>query len=484
MFDIEKLATVFSQQLWLEISPQIHKEAWQVSRQHSNTTARCNAYLNYLCLHTFIPWLQGWLEEDLLLENDHENILVKLDIFQEQSLASMWEVVNGSAINLERVRLVLLPGDMSETDELVIPQEWVDILDWQADHYLAVQVNPEQSWLRLWGGASYGKIKSQGKYNQGDRTYNLPAKYLTEGLTNLLTELQPTPNQVTLSQPISKLSNQQAEDLLRKLSDRNLHNPRLAIDFQQWAALISNEKWRQELELYRRRGSKTVTAINLRSWLQRVTEVIEEGWHGVEDLLIPPETVSVRGVTASQPGNNPQELKSIMELLRNDRTENVRRQAAGVLGELGIGNPEVVQALEDLLSTSKEEETRWQAALSLGKVAPQHPQGGIRKGRLIDLAWQLEGKHIALVVALMPREDSKVGVWLELKSVGKKAKLPPGVKLALVISGEVYREVTARQDNEGKGDQSLQLRFYPPVGAVFEVRISIGETDILQSFVA
>ena len=482
MFGIEQLTTIFSQHLWLEITPEIQKKAWQESRHHGNTTSRSNAYLNYLCLYTFTPWLQGCLEEDSCLKNGQEAPSTQLDIFQEQSLASLWEVVNGSAIDLEQVRLVLLPQDSGNLEELIVPQEWLDISSWQGDYYLGVEINLEESGLRLWGYANQQKLKRRGNYEESDRTYHLPAQHLKENFNHLLREPQPRIKETTAIQPTLELSTQQAEELLNKLSDRRLHNPRLALDFDHWAALVGSEQWRQEL--YQRRWHKPVTAIKLREWLHKAADTIEEGWQAVDALLTPLEPIAVRSVTLTRPNHNPQELKSIIELLNRDRPEDVRRQAAGVLGELGAGNSEVVNALEELLQSSQEEETRWQAALSLGKVAPQHPQGGVRKARLVDLGWQVKDQQIALVVALMPRNDETVGVWLELKVAGNTKKLPPGIKIALVVSGEVYKEVTARKDNEAKGDKSLQMRFYPPTGASFEVRISLQETTLVKSFVA
>jgi len=44
-------------------------------------------------------------------------------------------------------RLELPERDLTKR---MVPQEWVDIPEWAADYYLAVQVNPDSGWLRIW----------------------------------------------------------------------------------------------------------------------------------------------------------------------------------------------------------------------------------------------------------------------------------------------------------------------------------------------
>ncbi|PSO81051.1 MAG: hypothetical protein BRC41_15925 [Cyanobacteria bacterium QH_9_48_43] len=51
------------------------------------------------------------------------------------ALPSFWEVVNGTAIALSGVRLVLIPSEAADLSELRVPQEWVDIPSWGGDYY-------------------------------------------------------------------------------------------------------------------------------------------------------------------------------------------------------------------------------------------------------------------------------------------------------------------------------------------------------------
>lgn len=72
-------------------------------------------------------------------------------------LSSIWEVVNGTAIGIGETRIVLIPEAM-DTDEYEVQAEWVDIPSWAADYYLAVQVNSEDCWLRIWGYTTHKKL--------------------------------------------------------------------------------------------------------------------------------------------------------------------------------------------------------------------------------------------------------------------------------------------------------------------------------------
>ena len=70
---------------------------------------------------------------------------------QIASSENLWEFVTGFALNLGKSRLVIIPSETIDTDEFSVPQEWVDIPELAADYYLAVQVNFEDRWLRVWG---------------------------------------------------------------------------------------------------------------------------------------------------------------------------------------------------------------------------------------------------------------------------------------------------------------------------------------------
>jgi hypothetical protein len=219
---------------------------------------------------------------------------------------------------------------------------------------------------------------------------------------------------------------------------------------------------------------------NLNSWLQNI---FDAGWETLEMVLNPPQLGYVRG-TAIAEATTQDAIDSVISLTKPDRTEEIRTQAAGVLGEIGAGNANAVNALVELLQTAQDRETRWQAALSLGKIDPHHPQAGIRRARAIDLGLELNGYTVALILAIMPQSDGRISVFLEVEPAGNLAVLPPNLKLKVLSdTGETRLEVAARIDELGRGkDQSIGKRFTPPPGACFQVQLELNDVIFTEVF--
>ncbi|MBE8965118.1 DUF1822 family protein [Nostocales cyanobacterium LEGE 12452] len=481
MLKLRKLSTIYPNQLWLRLSQELQEEAWQQSQAHGNAASRCQAYLNYLCLKTFVPWIEAWLAE---ANQDKDRI-------SDTTCDSLWEFVNGTPIELEGIRLVLIPSETSDLEEFAVPCEWVDIPSWRKDYYVAVQINlgeSEQSWLRVWGYATYEKLKSRGIYDESDRTYYINQEVLAEDLTQMLLVLQPDSSpQAAAPQP--QLSAQLAQDLLIQLSNPSIYSPRLTVPFEQWAALLVDEQWRQELYKERLRLAVTSTpnlaVVNLRQWLQQTQTIIEEIWQAVETLLTPLEFSAVRGIENPQETVSSEAIAPVIRLLQSDRPEKERCQAAGVLGQIGLGHPEAIEALTQLLRTANDEETRWEAALSLGKIAPNHPQAGVSKARLIDLGMQLAGCQVALIVIIRPKIEEKIGVRLQVQPISQQHKLPPHLTLSVIADGETHLQAQTRSDEQGEGkDKILQLGFSPPPGTQFQVRVTLDGICVSEDFVA
>jgi len=482
MFSLDKLITTYPKQLWLELSPQAQAQAWQQVHNYSNDVARWRAYVNYLCLHGFVEWLQE--EPDLQEE--------KLSIWPTNDAnPSIWEVVNGCAVELGDTRLVLIPSETTDLEQLCVPSEWLDIPSWAADYYLAVQMNLEgdEDWMRVRGFTTYQKLK-QGREDKLQRTYSLDSQDLIESLNVLWVGREVCPEEKPTVAPLPNLGAQQAEQLLTQLSKPTPYSPRLTVPFEQWAALLADEQWRQQLYEQRLRQSR-VTApsqipVSLRQWLEGVAEVVESGWQAVETLLVPLELSPVRGPTGSPETATLETITPVIRLLQPDQPEQIRYQAAGVLGEIGDHRPEAIAALEELLHNAREEETRWQAALSLGKIDPGNPKAGVRKARLIDLGMQLGSHTVVLIVAIMPRADGRIGVFLQVQPAGKLPNLPPHLKLTVLsASGEIMLQVEARSDEQEQGkDKSLEGRFSPPPGTRFRVRVGLDDVSVTEDFIA
>ena len=174
-------STIFgSTDLVLELSRAAIDRAWSISQ--SNSTNHWQNYLNRLTVAAFLPWLQA--EED------------STAWVNEQVQAGRWDLVNGTAIAMQGAKLVLIPSEVIDTEELRVPQEWIDLPGWVADYYLAVQINIDESYVRIWGYTTHQNLK-QGSFNRGDCTYSLTNEELISDLNALWVARKLCPDEVT-----------------------------------------------------------------------------------------------------------------------------------------------------------------------------------------------------------------------------------------------------------------------------------------------
>lgn len=279
MLSLEQYIRACPQHLWIELSPQQQEMAQTETLNHSNDVARWNAYMNTLCVNGLIQWLR---EEPELQQE-------KLSLFPSQkALPSLWECVNGSAIQLGATRLVLIPSDRVETETFSIPWEWVDIPNLAGDYYLAVQMNleEEECWMRVWGFATHAIVK-EAKRDRVKRTYLVEREERVESPNSLWVSRELYPPEKPVVEPLRALSEVEARSLLERLSLQRAYSPRLEVPFERWAALFANEKWREKL--YCQRVVPGDSAIvKLGQWLHKA---FEEGWEAMESL---PPTLAFR----------------------------------------------------------------------------------------------------------------------------------------------------------------------------------------------
>jgi hypothetical protein len=458
----------FPKHCWWEISAGEMERAMLQSRAYSNDIARRNAYISDLCLKTVVNWLETELQAEPLTVMP-----------SKADLPSIWEFLPGVAIQLGQIKLVLIPSETLETDQFSVPFEWVDISPWAADYYLAVQMNLEddQHWMRIWGFTTHKRLKL-GTIDPVKRLYKIDAQDLTQDL-NVLWAMGSIAPAIILPSPGVKLSLDRLNSLLEQLSQPKLYSPRLELPFDQWSVVIANDHWRRILCDRRQQSVVPVPAlVNLRQWLQRMA--VEDQWQTTDAALF--QAVPVRG--PAQLKSTVEEIAPILRLVKTTTSEEIRQQAAGVLGEIGANHPETVDLLVELLQSEKAE-TRWQAAISLGKVAPDHPLSGIRRAKLIDLGLQLDHYSIALIVAIMPTAGDRIAVFLQVQSVDQRLDLPPQLKISVLSeSGETRLQAEARSDAEFRGkDKSIDLRFSPPIGSRFQVKVELNDICVTEEFV-
>ena len=256
----------------------------------STAGAAERAWLNRMTLVA----LQTWLSDEMSLKSKAWP--------NERTLPSQWELVNGTALTVNDKRWVIIPDIAIDQRELRVPQEWVDIPDWAGDYYLAVQVNLDEGWLRIWGYASHLQLKAQGSLDLTDRHYSLDEDQLLSNFNALwlaqdLTFSQPL--RASIAEPEAPLAIAQANQLIERLGQDTVTFPRLSTPFDQWSRLISHNGWRQRL--YEQRQGITEQR-SILEWLREgVSEIGEQiGWQTGSPALIP--ALAMRGDdTATEP---------------------------------------------------------------------------------------------------------------------------------------------------------------------------------------
>ncbi|WP_449420397.1 DUF1822 family protein [Phormidium nigroviride] len=486
MFELNQLQSFKAQNndnLRLTIDQADQEIAWHKAQHHSNPISRYNAYLNGACLKPFLNWLSEWLEEETLSQPS---------VWHYQDIASIWEVVNGTAIEIGETRLVLIPSDEGDLEELCVPQEWVDIPNWSADYYLAVQVNldgdNDEFWIEICGFATHRQLKSEGRYSISNRTYSLAIEELTASLTvmqitlglNLQAEVSPLPN----------LSEVEAEKILKTFSDSSVYSPRLKGSFYQWAAFFANDEYRQHLYNQRlpKNGVPAVLATPSQipeNLLQRAKNYWQAGWQTVGEMIeslgtLDPNLVyAMEGSERYRDGHSKSQNKipTLIELLQDHRNKGNQWRAAELLGRVEPGNAEAIAALTHLLQITQDDTLRRQAAVSLGKIDPPNVAAGLRIGKIIELNIQLDIVRVVLVVTLLPEGIDKTNVHLRVCPVQTQT-LPPNLELIVLDEdGEVFWEEQADSATD-----SIQYEFRAALSDYFQVKIAWQGVNVTEDF--
>ncbi len=253
----------------------------------SNPNSRYQGYINELCLSAVLPWLQ-------------EDFTPQAKVWPTTTaLPSFWELVNGTAVVLDATRFILVPSETIDLSELRVPQEWVDLPSWAGDYYLAVQVEADEGYVRVWGYCTHEQMKNQGSYDASDRTYSLDATEIINDMSVLAVtqELCPQTMIRTAISPLPNLTQEHAQNLITRLGKSELLTPRLAIPFQLWGGLVEHGGWRQSLYQQRLGLPEQWSVVQ---WLQSgVSQAAENiGWGRLNMQL---SFVGARGVEDTQP---------------------------------------------------------------------------------------------------------------------------------------------------------------------------------------
>jgi hypothetical protein len=245
----------------LTIPISLQDDGWQLSQERHTRANQWQGYLNYLCLGVCLPWLSASFK-GVSIDFDPDATGVRKWV-----APSFWEVVDGSIVTIDRSRICLLPHTSYDRRELRVPREWMEIPEWIADYYWAVQIDLDAQSATIWGGTSHAQIQQRGSYDELDRTYyidgddlqcpysydELDRTYYIDGDDLQYPSAAPTRGQVS---PLKTLLADRADKYLIEWSRPQLAIPRLEIAetaVEDWLSLVANDSWRLEL-FYRRAG--------------------------------------------------------------------------------------------------------------------------------------------------------------------------------------------------------------------------------------
>lgn len=134
----------------------------------------------------------------------------------------------------------------------------------------------------------------------------------------------------------------------------------------------------------------------------------------------------------------------MVDVILGKNSEELWKTSAQSLRYTTPGNPRVIEALVNLLAKTTEEETRWAAAETLWLLDPENPAAGIRK--LKDLGMEITGELLSLMVAVLPKSENRLAIFLRLYAMGEREFLSPGVQLRVWDEmGTLFDSATARE---------------------------------------
>ena len=269
LLSLEQIKAIDPTSIWLDITP---------AEITTNSIEIDNAQLNQLCLSKFQTWLT-------------DRSIPHQPSFSNDESSTIWDVVTGCAINIGKLRLVLIPTENLDRSELRVPQEWVDLPNWVGDYYLGVQVDLDTQMMNIWGFVSHQTLKDRGRYSEIDRTYSLDSDLLISKLDLLwiAEELALAPRNV-VAEPLN-LSLERALELIQVLSQPSPYSPRLMVDFAEWGAIVNNPNLRSQLYQTRIQKAAIVQAPNptfrLVDWLkQEFTNALASGWENYRSVAV------------------------------------------------------------------------------------------------------------------------------------------------------------------------------------------------------
>ncbi|MEB3160325.1 MAG: DUF1822 family protein [Synechocystis sp.] len=321
---IEQFSQLDPEGYYVNISSTMIETARQVSQGRRTAWGQNNAFLQRLCWDIMQPWLRE-NGEDLAVNQ------TEISAWYLRHDPDLWELTNGLGCENNQYKLVIIPSLDFDTDEFVVPQEWVDIQDFVADYYVAVQVNLEDNYAYFWGFASHAMVKHQGVYDSQARVYRLAhQQMITDGEIIWLMQGLGHTERAPIA-PVVPPTSTPLDTLLSTIPPAIAPVLRRQMPVDLWGAILRNPGDRQRLidwlpdrltvtevsnaEPEQATVGQTLASslVQLSQWLSGEMESLSTGWRELEQLINPGwQWAAVR--SASSPQSSWQSKGTLVEL--------------------------------------------------------------------------------------------------------------------------------------------------------------------------
>jgi hypothetical protein len=220
------------------------------------------------------------------------------------------------------------------------------------------------------------------------------------------------------------------------------------------------------------------TVINLGQWLERnFSKALELGW---QSGPIPVLAVGYRSLE-SAPIPEVSDFRAIITTLSRSTSDHEQRVAALALRGITLTESEKTEAIETLigvLTATQNEETRWTIADSLYELDPLNTASCQIGSKRVDLGVELERHSLNWEVAVLPPQpNGRVHVRVKVSPQQAGVILPEHLKLEVLEGDVAFATVEARQ-----ADWLLQYKFYGNSGERFRLRLTRGNTNVVEDF--
>lgn len=193
---------------------------------------RWKAFINRLCVLVFGEYLR----------EDHLSLPL-LPEFEKLS-----EYLEGAAIAINRKRLVLVPTEAWDVDEMRVMSEWVDVPSLAADYFVAARVDIERHLLQLYGFCTHARLIQKGERDERDRTISL-SQYDLLDMSALFPSLKLCPDEQTKGaiEPLPPIDSLATKEIHDSISAIGFWATRRKVPEAQWKALLNNESTRKRI---------------------------------------------------------------------------------------------------------------------------------------------------------------------------------------------------------------------------------------------